>query len=70
MYAVGGTEEDREEADVAFLMNMRQVVMWETAGWYEDKERRRMVRQECFRQAKTYYTMVRTFGGLFFNKEA
>ena len=71
MYAVGTTEEDKEEADEAFLNNMRQIIMWETAGWYKDEkdaQRQRLVRKECFRQAETYHMMVDVFGGRAFWK--
>ena len=63
MYHVGETEEDKEKADQIFLDNMHRVILWETAGWYKDKERRTKVREECYRQADSYYTMVRLFGG-------
>ena len=63
MYEVGKDETDKEEADQAFLMNLKQIVWWETAGWYEDKKRRDVVREECFRQAENYYKMVKVFGG-------
>jgi hypothetical protein len=68
MYAVGTTEEDKKEADRIFLNNMKQIILWETAGWYDDPVRQEKVREECERQAKTYHMMVATFGGRSFWK--
>jgi len=68
MYAVGLTEEDKEEADKVFLDNMQRITLWETAGWFDDEERQEKVREECFRQADTYHMMVSTFGGRAFWK--
>ena len=63
MYAVGVVEEDKDEADEIFLQNMKQIVLWETAGWHQDRKRQATVREECFRQAENYHYMVVTFGG-------
>ena len=67
MYALGEDQEDKDEADEAFLNNMKQIIMWKTAGWYDDKKRQALVRTECNRQAETYYMIVHLFGHLFFD---
>ena len=63
MYAVGEDEHDKDYADEVFFNNMLQLIMWETASWYGDKEKQARVREECFRQAKTYFNFVKWFGG-------
>jgi hypothetical protein len=63
MYDVGESEEYKEEADKVFHDNMHRIILWETAGWYKDTERRDKVREECYRQADFYYYMVANFGG-------
>ena len=67
MYATGEDQEDKDYADEVFLSNMKQIILWETAGWYEDKKRQTLVRKECFRQAETYHMIVHLFGHLFFD---
>jgi hypothetical protein len=66
MYHVGKTEKDKEYADGIFHDNMHRIILWETAGWYKDKERQTKVREECYRQADFYYYMVANWGGLSF----
>ena len=66
MYAVGETHKEKVEADKVFLDNMKRIILWETAGWYDDEQRQIMVREECIRQAEFYYKVVDLFGHLFF----